>query len=82
MEKDTKTVEVDEAVVKAVAVEAAKLIDVPSADDIATKVAEIQIEASEKTAKKAIHEGTEKSGEQMRTVVKGIGCLPKELRFA
>lgn len=82
MEKDTKTVEVDEAVVKAVAAEAAKLIDVPSADDIATKVAEIQIEASEKTAKKAIHEGTEKSGEQMRTLDKGIGSLPKELRFA
>lgn len=81
MDKDTtQTVEIDESVAKAVAVEAAKLIEVPSADDIAAKVAEIQIEKSEKTAKKAIHEGTEAA--PVRNLDKGIGSLPKELRFA
>ena len=76
---DTQTIEIDEAVVNAVAekVTAAQpSVTVPTADEIAEKLAE----KMEKTNKKDIHESSEKT--QARNLKTGIEALPKELRFA
>lgn len=81
MNKDTNTIEVDADVVKAVADEVAKTLTIPTAEDIAKQISDIQVEKSEKIEKKAIDEDTD-GKEKMRTLDKGIGSLPKELRFA
>lgn len=75
---DTQKIEIDDQVVKAVAEEAAKSISVPSADEVAQKVADIMSEKAEKVEKKAIHEDSEK----VKVLDKGLGSLPKEIRFA
>ena len=73
---DTQNIEIDNAVVEAVAAKAAESIQVPSADEIASKLAE----KMERTEKKDIHESSEKS--EIRTLKKGFDTLPKEVRFA
>lgn len=80
--EDTK-IEIDETVSQEIAKEAAKLIQVPTADEIAAKVLEgqaAQAEAAEKVAKKSIHEDSDKPA--MKTLDKSFGSLPKEVRFA
>lgn len=77
---DTQTLEIDDAVVDAVAAKATEAIKasftVPTADDIADAIAA----KTEKTVKKDIHEDTgETSKKSLKT---GIETLPKEVRFA
>lgn len=74
---DTQNIEIDDAVVEAVAKKAAEAIKPVSADEVAEKVATIMAEKSEKVEKKDIHESSETS----RRLKKGIETLPKEMRF-
>lgn len=85
MSKDeTQVVEIDESLVKAVSDKATKSVDakiadavkglsMPTADEIAEKLAE----RTEKTSKADIHETKEK-----RHLKTGIEAMPKEVRFA
>lgn len=75
---DVKNIEIDEAVVKAVADEVSKTIQQPSVEDIAEKVASKVAEATEKSVKKNIDE----EPEAKRNLKKGLSTMPKELRFA
>jgi len=75
---DVKNIEIDEAVVKAVADEVSKSMPTqPSADELAEKVATMVAEKTEATNKKNIADSAEK-----RNLKSGIETLPKELRFA
>jgi len=81
--EDTK-IEIDAAVSQEIAKEAAALIKVPTAEEIAKELSSMQeakAEAAEKVAKKSIHADSDKP-EAMKTLDKGYGSLPKELRFA
>lgn len=75
-----QNIEIDEAVVKAVADEAVKSIKMPevNTDEIAEKVAGLMAEKTEKAVKKDISEKAD-SPKRLDT---GIGTLPKEMRFA
>jgi len=75
---DTQKIEIDDQVVEAVAKKAAESISIPSADEVAQKVADIMSEKAEKVEKKAIHEDSEKT----KALKTGIDSLPKEVRFA
>ncbi len=77
---DTQSIEIDEAVVTAVAEKAAESVkssmgNMPTADEIAEKLAE----KMDKPAKKAIHDEATKSDAK---VTDAFGELPKEVRFA
>lgn len=81
--EDTK-IEIDAAVSQEIAKEAAALIKVPTAEEIAKELSSMQdakAEAAERVAKKSIHADSDKP-EAMKTLDKGYGSLPKELRFA
>lgn len=81
--EDTK-IEIDAAVSQEIAKEAAALIKVPTAEEIAKELSSMQdakAEAAERVAKKSIHADSDKP-EPMKTLDKGYGSLPKELRFA
>lgn len=77
---DTQTLEIDEAVVDAVAEKAAESlkasISVPTADEIADAITA----KSEKVEKKDIHEEDDKGSK--KTLKTGFDALPKEVRFA
>ena len=88
---ETQTIEVDEEVVEAVSKKATANIDkaideklkgisIPTADEIATAMAE----KTEKVAKKNIHddEGGDKTDAHRTSLKKGFETLPKEVRFA
>lgn len=77
-EKQTETVEVDAAVIEAVAEKAAASIKTPDTDEIAQKVADIIVEKTEKVEKKNVSEDTD----MPKKLDKGMGSLPKEIRFA
>jgi len=77
-QKQTETVEVDAAVIDAVAEKAAASIKTPDTDEIAQKVADIIVEKTEKVEKKNVAEETA----MPKKLDKGIGTLPKEIRFA
>lgn len=78
------TVQVDDAVIDAVAEKAtaavhkslSESLKMPTADEIAEKM----VEKTEKTIKKDVHTSIEK--EAPRQLEKGFGGLPKEVRFA
>jgi len=72
----TQEIEIDADVVSAVAEKAAESIKVPSADDIAEKLAE----KMETANKKQIHESEQKP--EARHLKTGMASLPKEVRFA
>jgi len=76
---DTQKIEIDDAVVTAVAEKAAASMKPVSADEVAEKVADIMSERAEKIEKKDIHESTTK--EAPRNLKKGFETLPKEVRF-
>ena len=76
--KKTQEIEIDSQVVEAVAEKAAKSIKVPTADEVAEKVASLIGEKAEKVEKKDIHEGSAKATKILKT---GIETLPKEVRF-
>ena len=78
---DTK-IEIDEQVVSEVAKKAAESIKVPTAEEVAEKVASIMVEKTEKVEKKAIHEEAGEQKEAVKVLDKSIGSLPKEIRFA
>lgn len=82
MSDTTQTLEIDEAVVTAVAAKAAEAvkssIEMPSVEDIAEKLAEKMAERSEKTVKKNIEEDSTKA----KKVTSGFADLSKEQRFA
>lgn len=86
MSKVEKTIEIDGEVIDAVAEKATASVEktldeklqnlnIPTADQIAEKLAE----KTEKTTKKAIHSET---GETQKTLKKGFEGMPKEVRFA
>jgi len=78
--KKTQEIEIDSEVVEAVASKAAESIKVPSADEVAEKVASLIGEKAEKVEKKDIHESAEpKATKILKT---GMESLPKEVRFA
>lgn len=77
-QKQTETVEVDAAVIEAVAKQAAASIETPNTDEIAQKVADIIVEKTEKVEKKNVAEETA----MPKKLDKGMGSLPKEIRFA
>lgn len=77
-QKQTETVEVDAAVIEAVAEKAAASIKSPSTDEIAEKVANLIADKTEKVEKKNVSEGTDVP----KKLDKGMGSLPKEVRFA
>lgn len=80
---DAQKIEIDEAVTKAVADEAAKVVkeslNIPTAEDVASKVADMLAEKSEKTVKKDIHDTSEKSDKSEKSE---FDQLSKEQRFA
>jgi HK97 family phage major capsid protein len=77
--KNTQEIEIDSQVVQAVAEKAAEAIKVPTADEVAEKVANLIGEKAEKVEKKDIHEGAEpKATKILKT---GMETLPKEVRF-
>jgi HK97 family phage major capsid protein len=77
--KKTQEIEIDSDVVEAVAEKAAESIKVPSADEVAEKVASLLGEKAEKVEKKDIHESaTPKATKILKT---GMESLPKEVRF-
>lgn len=77
--KKTQEIEIDNDVVEAVASKAAESIKVPSADEVAEKVASLIGERAEKVEKKDIHESAEpKATKILKT---GMESLPKEVRF-
>lgn len=82
MSKETQ-IEVDEAVVDAVAEKAAEAvkssIEMPSVDDIAAKIAEKMAETTEKTVKKDIHDDATKTAKKDTS---DFSSLSKEQRFA
>lgn len=75
---DTQNIEIDDAVVEAVAQKAAQSIKPVSADEVAEKVASMLAEKTEKTEKKDIHQ----SSETTKRLKTGFDTLPKEVRFA
>lgn len=77
-QKQTETVEVDAAVIDAVAEKAAASIKAPDTDEIAQKVADIIIEKTEKVEKKNVSEETATP----KKLDKSMASLPKEIRFA
>lgn len=83
--QDTQTVEIDEAVTKAITDEVKKSITIPTAAEIAKEMSAIQDDKKETVNKKDIHEnGDPTPGEKKNTkkLLTGFAALPKELRFA
>lgn len=83
MSETKETLEIDDAVVTAVAEKAAESLKasfvVPTADEIADAV----IAKSEKTIKKDIHDGgTDGTGDATITTKSAYDTLPKEIKFA
>lgn len=82
MSKD-QTLEIDDNVIAEVAAKAAESvksgITVPTAEEVAELVTSKVLEATEKTIKKDVKENETK---ETRTLDKGIGSLPVEVRFA
>jgi len=81
--KKTQEIEIDSDVVQAVAEKAAESIKVPSADEVAEKVANLISEKAEKVEKKDIHEkwGTGSEPKATKLLKTGMETLPKEVRF-
>ena len=85
---DTQTIEIDETVVDAVAKKTLESVqkEMPTADQIAEKVAGIMTEKAEKTIKKDIHDDGDDAASTTSTASRrlktGLEALPKELRFA
>ena len=82
MSKDEQTIEIDEAVTKAVAEEASKKVAESIKVPTAKEIAEEMISLTEKTVKKEVKEKDAEGTSAPRNLKTGIEALPKELRFA